>query len=547
MIDPFGLRRRATELAGDVRMLSGAGLLRPMRPTEIAGLARELRHWGLTQPAVYGLSAAQAPEREALVDPTRRVTFAEFARRTNALANALAEDALSGQRVAVLGRNSVGFAEAVDAVAKLGADLLLLNTGFAGPQLADVVKREDAVAVLHDDEFTDAIGAAMSAAGLTVPCYPMSELARLASEGDPAPPPSPLHQTKPIILTSGTTGEPKGANRSTPRSVSPIMALLARIPYRVGDRVLIAAPTFHSWGFAHLVAVGALASTAVVRPRFDPEQTLATIDSEQITVLVVVPAMLQRIIALPADVRRQYDTSTLRIIATSGSELPGPLAAHVMDAFGDILYNLYGSTEVGWVSVASPTDLREAPGTAGVPLRGVTLRLLDGAGDAVPDGEEGRIFVDSPLMFDGYTGGGSKEVIAGCMSTGDIGRLDDRGRLFVCGREDDMIVSGGENIFPKEVEDEVIRLDGVAEAAVVGVPDDFYGQRLAAYVVRRDGAAITEHDIKDAVRSRLARYKVPREVVFVEELPRNATGKVLRRNLSSAAAVAEAAEAADAT
>jgi fatty-acyl-CoA synthase len=534
MIDPFGFRRRASELAGDVRLLTGAGLLRPMRPTEIAGLARELRHWGLTQPAVYGAAAAQAPDREALVDPSRRVTFADFARRTNALANALAEDALAGQRVAVLGRNSVGFAEAVDAVAKVGADLLLLNTGLAGPQLGDVLRREDAVAVLHDDEFTGAVDAAMRAARLTIPCYPMSALAGLADAGDPTPPPPPLHQTNPIILTSGTTGAPKGANRSTPRSVSPVLALLSRIPYRVGDRVDIAAPMFHSWGFAHLLAAGALASTAVVRPRFDPEQTLATIDSEQITVLVVVPAMLQRIIALPAEVRRRYDTSTLRVIATSGSELPGPLAVQVMDAFGDILYNLYGSTEVGWVSVAGPTDLREAPGTAGMAVRGVTLRLLDAAGEPVADAEEGRIFVGSPLVFDGYTGGGSKEVVDGCMATGDFGRVDDKGRLFVCGREDDMIVSGGENVFPQEVEDEVIRLDGVAEAAVVGVPDEQYGQRLAAYVVRQDGASITEDDVKDAVRSRLARYKVPRDVVFVEELPRNATGKVVRRELSSA-------------
>ncbi len=535
MNDPLGLRRRATDLAGDVRMLADAGVLRPVGPAQIAGVFREVRHWGLTQPAIYGAAAAQAPSREALVDASRRVTFAEFARRTNALANTLAEDALAGQRVALLGRNSVGFAEAVDAVSKVGADLLLLNTGSAGPQLADILRREEAVLVLHDDEFTDAVGAAVHAAGLTIPSYAMSKLARMAAMGDPTPPPAPAHQSKPIILTSGTTGAPKGANRSTPRSVSPILALLSRIPYRVSDRVLIAAPMFHSWGFAHLLAAGALASTAVVRSRFDPEHTLATIDSEQITVLVVVPAMLQRIMALPAEVRRSYDTSTLRVISSSGSELPGPLAAQVMDAFGDVLYNLYGSTEVGWVSVAGPDDLRESPGTAGKPLRGVTLRLLDGGGHPVDDGNEGRIFAGSALVFDGYTGGGSKEVIDGCMATGDVGHIDHKGRLFVSGREDDMIVSGGENVFPKEVEEELIRLDGVAEAAVVGVPDDQYGQRLAAYVVREDGATITEDDVRNAVRSRLARYKVPRDVVFVEELPRNATGKVLRKDLSGTA------------
>jgi fatty-acyl-CoA synthase len=533
MIDPLGLRRRATDVAGDVRLLAGAGVLRPIRPAEIAGVVRELRHWGFSQPLIYGAAAAQAPEREAAVDSNRRVSFGEFSRRTNALANALAEDALAGNRVALLGRNSVGFAEAVDALSKLGADLLLLNTGSAGPQLADVLRLERADAILHDDEFATAVDDAVQTAELTIPRYSMSQLAGFAATGDPTPPPAPAQQTKPIILTSGTTGAPKGANRSTPRSVSPVLALLSRIPYRMGDRVLISAPLFHSWGFAHLLATGALASTAVLRSRFDAERTLATIDSEQITVLVVVPAMLQRIMALPADVRRRYDTSTLRVISSSGSELPGPLASEVMDAFGDVLYNLYGSTEVGWVSVAGPADLREAPGTAGMPVRGVTVRLLDGAGNPVPEGKEGRIFAGSQLVFDGYTGGGSKEVIDGCMATGDVGRVDQNGRLFVSGREDDMIVSGGENVFPKEVEDEVIRLDGVAEAAVVGVADKDYGQRLAAYVVRKDGATVSEDDIRAAVRGRLARYKVPRDVFFVDELPRNATGKVLRKDLSA--------------
>lgn len=531
MVDP---RRWANEYATrmghiveDFQVLSRAGILRPLGPQQMRGLVREVRRWGLGPAALYGVAAVRTPNTEAAADTERRVTFAELNDRSNALANALAEDALAGGRVGLLARNSVFFVEATAALAKLGSDTLFLNTGFAGPQLKEVAEREGLSALIHDEDF----GPLVASSGLRLPCYSSSAVDALIAQGDPSPPPPPARPGLPVILTSGTTGTPKGAARTQPASIEPLLALLARIPYRAGDRLLVAAPLFHSWGLAHLMSAHAMSSTVVLRRRFDPTDALVAIEAEKISVLVVVPSMLQRIMDLPAEVRRRYDTSTLRIIASSGSALPGPLATQVMDAFGDVLYNLYGSTEVGWVSIATPVDLRAAPGTAGVPARGVVVRLLSEDGAPVPDGEEGRIFVGSELLFDGYTDGGSKELNDGYICTGDVGRLNSDGRLFVSGREDDMIVSGGENIFPGEVEDVVLTMDGVADAAVAGVPDDRFGQRLRAYVVRLPGATLTEEDVQAAVRSRLANFKVPRDVVFVDELPRNATGKILRRRL----------------
>jgi fatty-acyl-CoA synthase len=275
----------------------------------------------------------------------------------------------------------------------------------------------------------------------------------------------------------------------------------------------------------------ALSSTLVLRRRFDPADTLRAISEHRASALIVVPVMLARMLELGAEAVSAHQLSSLRVIAVSGSALPGPLAQDVMDAFGEKLYNLYGSTEVAWATVASPQDLRAAPGTAGRPPRGTVVKILDPEWRELPAGSSGRIFVGSEMLFEGYTGGGDKLRWGDLMSTGDVGHFDDCGRLFVDGRDDDMIVSGGENVFPSEVEDLLARLPGIREVAVVGVPDQEFGQRLRAIVALERDASLTERELQDHVRRNLARYKVPREVRFVDELPRNATGKVLKREL----------------
>jgi fatty-acyl-CoA synthase len=334
-----------------------------------------------------------------------------------------------------------------------------------------------------------------------------------------------------VILTSGTTGTPKGAARHHPDSVEPAAALFSKIPLRAREPTMIAAPMFHSWGLAHFTLALPLASTLVLRRRFDPEETLRAVSAHRVSALILVPVMLQRILELDRATLARYDTSSLRIIAASGSALPGELATRTMEVFGPILYNLYGSTEVAWATIATPEDLTEAPGTAGRPPLGTVVKLLDADGREVPRGSSGRIFVTNEMVFEGYTGGGGKETVGDLMSTGDIGHLDEQGRLFVDGRDDEMIVSGGENVFPREVEDLLADHIEIEECAVIGVEDEEYGQRLKAFVVLRRDARLDDEQVKDYVKQNLARFKVPREVVLLERLPRNATGKILKREL----------------
>ena len=334
-----------------------------------------------------------------------------------------------------------------------------------------------------------------------------------------------------VILTSGTTGTPKGAQRSQPSSLEPLVAMLSRIPLRSRERTLIAAPLFHAWGYATWTLGLALSHTVVLRRRFEPEAMLDDLERERCSALCVVPVMLQRTLELGPEAIARRDLSSLRVIAASGSALPAALVTRLLDAFGDVLYNYYGSTEVAWATIATPADLRAAPGTAGYPPLGTVVKLFDEHDREVAPGETGRIFVGNGMLFDSYTGGGGKPRIGNLMGTGDVGHLDPAGRLFVDGRDDDMIISGGENVFPREVEDLLHRHEAIEEAAAFGVPDEEFGQRLSAVVVCRAGHTLDEQQVKDYVKANLARYKVPRDVRFVDVLPRNATGKVLKREL----------------
>ncbi len=519
-----------------------AGIVRPNRPDRAVRALAALARWGPAMAGGYAFGAALYPSATAIIDDAGALTFADVDRRTNAIANGLAMRGIAaGDRVAILCRNHRGFAEASTACSKLGADILYLNTAFARPQVTAVMAAEAPRALIYDEDLGEVVQDALEGPQTFVAWHdPGKDGSRAAPSLDElivtssqAPLPAPPSPGRIVILTSGTTGTPKGANRANPTSLEPAAALLSKIPLRARQTTVIAAPLFHSWGFAHLLLSLSLSSTVVLRRRFDPEATLAAIAQRRASALIVVPVMLQRILELGPDVLRRYDTSSLRVIAASGSALPGPLAQRVMDAFGDVLYNLYGSTEVAWATIATPRQLRAAPGTAGSPPRGTIVKILDEDGNELPAGETGRIFVGSELLFEGYTGGDDKARVGALMSTGDVGHFDGDGLLFVDGRDDEMIISGGENVFPVEVEDLLTHMPGIREVAVVGVVDDEFGQRLRAFVALEPGSNLTEAEIQDHVRTSLARFKVPREVVFVDRLPRNATGKVLKRELST--------------
>jgi fatty-acyl-CoA synthase len=357
-------------------------------------------------------------------------------------------------------------------------------------------------------------------------------LEALIADGSRKPPPKPGVAPKIIILTSGTTGTPKGAPRAEPRSLSPIGGLLSKVPFHARESTECCAPLFHALGFAHAMLAVGFGSTLVVRRRFDPQETIDSLAEHHASAVIVVPVMLQRMLDLGEEARAGRDFSSLRIIFAGGSQLGAELCKRTLAAFGPVLYNLYGSTEVAYATIATPADLEAEPGTVGGVVRGTVVKILDPDGHELPTGTTGRIFVGNAVQFEGYTGGGTKEQIGGLMSSGDVGHFDAAGRLFIDGRDDDMIVSGGENVFPAEIEELLAGHEAIEEAAAIGVPDEKFGQRLRAFVVLRPGARLTEDQVKDYVRDNLARYKSPREVVFVDELPRNPTGKVLKRELA---------------
>jgi acyl-CoA synthetase (AMP-forming)/AMP-acid ligase II len=530
------LRSSISDAAFELKVLHEAGIIGLLRPDKAAKIGATFVRWGASPAMGAAAAAIHHPHEIALVDERGPLTFERMHRRSNALAHAFAEMGIGyGDGIGIMCRNHRGFVETTLAAAKLGASALYLNTMFAGPQLAEVTRREGPKILVYDEEFAGLLEGVEESVTRVVGWsdggsdeVTLEQLIAAGEESDLKPPPD---KPRFIVLTSGTTGTPKGAQRSSPDGLLAIAALIEKIPFRSRETMMIAAPLFHSWGFFHFIMSLPTSSTMVLRRRFDPEDTLRAVQKSRAQVLVAVPVMVQRILRLPAETLDRYDLSSLRITSLSGSALPGELAIEWMDRFGDTIYNLYGSTEVAYATVATPEDLRAAPGTAGRPPRGTVVRICDENGREVPKGEVGRIFVGNEMSFEGYTGGGGKEIVDGLLSSGDVGHFDAAGRLFIDGRDDEMIVSGGENVFPREVEDLLSDHEAVVEAAVIGVEDEEFGQRLKAFVVVTPEAAVGEDDLKAHVKANLASYKAPREIEFLPELPRNATGKILKREL----------------
>ncbi|MTD46618.1 AMP-binding protein [Conexibacter sp. W3-3-2] len=525
-------------LLGAGGTVARSGALRPVRPDRPLRAALAVRGAGGALASAAALGAALWAPRAALHDERGTLTQEELDADVRALAAALAVRLPAADaRVGVLCRNHRGFVVAALAASRVGADLVPLNTDFAGPQLRAVLDREGVQLVVHDEEFA---GLLDGFAGARVVAWHDGPVAGetvddLLVEGAGLPAPRGARGSgRVVLLTSGTTGVPKGAPRTSSATPLALLAaapaavdLLARIrPVpRAGAPLLVAPPLNHMFGLAAMVAGLAAGSPLVLQRRFDPAAVLAALADHRVGVLCAVPTMLRRLV----DVDDARPLPELRVVASGAAPLSPDLAGRVMDRFGAVLYNGYGSSEVGGVSLATPSDLRAAPGTVGRPVPGVRVRILDADGRAVPPGTTGRIFVGSTQLFEGYTGGGGRPVVDGLMGIGDLGHLDDEGRLFVDGRDDEMIVSGGENVFPQEVEATLAAHPAVADAAAVGVADEEFGQRLVAFVVLR--GPVTEEALKDHVRAHLARYKVPRAITVVEALPRTATGKIRRAAL----------------
>jgi acyl-CoA synthetase (AMP-forming)/AMP-acid ligase II len=546
---------RLSQALGVIETMRRAGMIAPMRPDRYLKMAAAMRREGMGMTVGFASAAQRCPDRPGLVDELGTLTWRQLDERINALAAGL-QRGFSGPSagqagkqpvVGIMCRNHRGFVEALVASSRIGSDVVLLNTSFAGPAMADVVNREGVDTVIYDEEFTATVDRALADRPDATHILAWTDgqhdltVEKLIADHTGQQPERTGRKSKIILLTSGTTGTPKGAKQSGGNAgIGTLKAILDRTPWRAEEPIVIVAPMFHAWGFSQLIFAASMACTVVTRRKFDPEATLDLVDRHQATGLAVVPVMFDRIMDLPAEVRNRYSGKSLRFAAASGSRMRPDVVIAFMDQFGDVIYNNYNATEAGMIATATPQDLRAAPDTAGRPAGGTEIRILDPEFNELPTGEVGSIYVRNDTQFDGYTEGSTgkgKDFHAGFMSSGDVGYLDENGRLFVVGRDDEMIVSGGENVYPIEVEKTLAAHPEVAEASVIGVDDEQYGQRLAAFVVLATDAQLdreaTPDALKQHVRENLANYKVPREITVLDELPRGSTGKILRAELQA--------------
>ena len=513
-------------LLGDVAILARRGVIGPGLPHRQAQQVSSLLLYGTGIFGELRQGARRSPQRLAVIDEAAgQLTYDDLLALAERTSEALrVRGVRRGDRVGLLAHNHGAAIATMAGADALGADLVLLNIGSTASQLALIAQEQSLTTLVYDDEFHSVVD---DLDDLTLVAE--SELTEAVAHTERPSRIPPVRQGRTIVLTSGTTGSPKGAVRTTPAGVGPLATILERIPFNAGERMLISAPMFHTWGYAALQLALALRATIVLQRTFDAAAARRALEKHRVHAHVAVPVMLQRMLELPSDPGAR-ENRRLRITAVSGSALPGGLATAYMNEYGDVLYNLYGSTEASWVSIATPADLRREPQTSGRTPRGTVVRVLGSDGRPVREGAVGRIFVRNDLVFDGYTSGQNKESIDGLISTGDLGRMRE-GLLFVEGREDDMVISGGENVYPDEVAVALDRMPGVRETAVVGVPDDRFGQRLVAFVVPNGEADLSERDVIDHCKKHVSRHAVPRDVHFVEDLPRNATGKILAQAL----------------
>lgn len=520
-----------------------AGLPRPANPRAVGKSLRVYHRWGSSIAGAYAIAAELRPSDIALVDDWGMLCFADIQMRTNALAHSLNNIGVTTEKgVGIISRNGRAFVELSLACDKIGGSRVPINTTLAAPQLKKVIEGQALKALAYDVEMASLVAdATASIQGLERISigqshkvgiegdYQYATIVRDSNHSEPNP---PDHPSKTVMLTSGTTGSPKGAVRPKPATLSQLLDFLQAIPRRANSVCHIAAPLYHLHGHAQFEISAALGSTTVLTSRFDPEKTLELIDRHKVRELIVVPIMLRRILDLPEHTLNKYSIESLEVVLSAGSALDHSLAKPFIERFGPILYNLYGATELAWGTVATPDDLVNAPGTIGKPFPGTKVEVLDNNQNPLGEDEKGQLFIGNDLLFSGYTDKKSyRPSVRGMMSVGDLGHYDSEGYFYIDAREDDMIVSGGENIYPGEVELVLASHPDISEASVIGVDDDEWGQSLKAFVVSRSETGLSEADVREYVKRELAGYKTPKSVVFVDSLPRNAIGKVLKKEL----------------
>ena len=519
-----------------------SGLLRPVGPRAGARIISGLWRTGLTPAAAIAIGAARHPDRDAIIDDRGETTYRELDQRIESIAGALWTRRKGRATFAVLCRNHRGFLEAFAVGTRLGHEVVFLNTEITESQLGRILERHSPDVLVYDEEYDDIVDSCGYNGRRVLAWHDISTDDRLTLDslavGDHAKAPANHRSSKLTLLTSGTTGLAKGVSRGVnvlgvAESGATGMSVMQ---LRDGDVSVIAPPFFHALGFAMLLSTLMVSGTIVSHRRFDPEQMIQDIEERQATVLTGVPLMLQRLLKVKEE-QPERDVSSIRVALTGASPIPPSTVADFLEAFGPVLVNVYGSTETGIVSMATPEDLRDEPSTLGRPGIGISVRILRDDRSVADAGERGTIFMRGGLLFEGYTADGdntpdAKEVVDGHVNTGDMGHLDDLGRLYVDGRDDDMVVSGGENVFPLEVEHTLGEHPAVGEAVVMGIEHEEFGQVLRAYVTVTTDESPKDEELRDFLRDRLEKFKVPKEFVVIDDFPRNATGKIVRSKLA---------------
>jgi fatty-acyl-CoA synthase len=502
--------------------------------------------------AVMHAHALFDPLRPAVVCDELRLNYGELEQRLNRLTHGLCGLGVGpGERIGSFMYNAGEYIELTAALQAVGGQNVQIGFRLKPPEVAYILENSGVRALLFHSELASVVDEALALVatkGLpiarerciaigTAPGYRSYD--ELLADGDATAPARVVGGGYGgiMVYTSGTTGRAKGATRDFGRmGLETVLDFISRFPLRRDDRHLVVCPLYHSMAPAFVTMVTIVGGCNVVLRHFDPEQVLRTIERERITSILVVPTMLARILALPAETRRRHDTSSLRWIMSGAAPLPTELARRWEAEFGPILFNLYGATETGLVTIALPGEHTARPGTIGRLIGGNQVRILDGDGNSVPDGQVGELYVRNPMLMDGYYGNRQATEEAtrdGFLSVGDLAYRDGDGYLYLADRKTDMVISGGVNIYPWEIEQRLHEHPAVHDVAVVGVPDVEWGESLAAFVVLRDGGAVTPEELGDWVRQTLADYKRPKQYLFVDALPRNPTGKVLKRELKA--------------
>lgn len=471
---------------------------------------------GFNLMALLQVAARLFPRRIAITDDQGRVTYHELWRQAEALAGALQADfrIRPRQKVAIACRNHAAAVKAIFAFGRLGAHLCFVNPEMRADQLRALEDRLRFDFYVYDDPLAAAF-ADPPLREKSLPSYHPTgpSIDQLATQ--PGPPKSRLKKVRGgnvVLLSGGTTGQPKTASRkpSVLDFLPPFVALLTQLDFDDCRSLYVATPIYHSFGLPALVMGVILGAETYLTTRFEAARACELVARHRIEVMTVVPLILKRMLNQDAAAL----TSLRRIVSGSDTLTPA-LASESLARLGPTLFNLYGTSEAGTVTLATPPELGRKPGTIGKPIWGVRVRLLDGADREVGPDEIGRVCVRSAWTT-------NKK---GWVETGDLAYRDADGDYFLCGRVDDMIVSGGENVYPIELENVLAQHPGVAAVAVVGVPDVEFGQRLKAVVVARPGHGLDKGAVLDWLRPRVARHQMPGVVEFRDELPYTPVGK----------------------